>query len=67
ALRWVATAGHERTDGHTPVRVPDAGAADRPLDLEASAASLRLDMPVGDALVSGRVSAFEEMRGSGVE
>ena len=65
-LRWVATAVHEQTDGHTPVRAPDAGAADRPLDLEASAASLRLDMPVGDALVSGRVSAFEERRGSGV-
>ena len=66
-LRWVATAGHERTDGHTPVRAPQAGAADRPLDLEASSASLRLDLPVGDALLSGRVSAFEEMRGSGVE
>ncbi len=66
-LRWVATAAHERTDGHTPVRAPQAGAADRPLDLEAGAASLRLDLPVGDALLSARGSAFDERRGSGVE
>lgn len=66
-LSWVATAGHERTDGHTPVRVPDAGAADRPLDLEASSASLRLDLPMGDALISTRGSVFRERRGSGVE
>ncbi|MBL0948935.1 TonB-dependent receptor [Brevundimonas sp.] len=66
-LSWVATAGHERSDGHTPVRAPDAGAADRPLDLEASSASLRLDLPMGDALISTRGSVFRERRGSGVE
>ncbi|MBX9575473.1 MAG: TonB-dependent receptor [Caulobacteraceae bacterium] len=65
--RWIATVGHERTDGHIPVRAPDRGPADRPLDLEASSASLRLDLPVGEAVVSARLAAFEEDRGSGVE
>lgn len=66
-LRWVATAAHERTDGHIPVRAPDAGAADRPLDLQTGSASLRLDLPVGGALISARGSLFQEARGSGVE
>jgi outer membrane receptor protein involved in Fe transport len=66
-VRWVATAGHERTDGHVPVRSPDRGAADRPLDLEATSASLRLDLPLGDAVLSARAAAFEEDRGSGAE
>ena len=66
ALRWVATVGLERTDGHVPVRPPDAGAADRPLDLEAGSASLRLDLPMGGALLSARGSVFQERRGSGV-
>ena len=66
-LRWVATAGLERTDGHVPVRPPDAGAADRPLDLEAGSASLRLDLPMGGALLSARGAVFQERRGSGVE
>jgi len=66
-LRWVATAGHERTDGHVPVRAPDRGAADRPLDLDALSGSLRLDLPVGPVLISARAAAFREDRGSGLE
>ena len=67
ALRWVATAGHERTDGHVPVGARDRGAADRPLDLGATSGSLRLDLPAGPVLVSARASAFREDRGSGLE
>lgn len=67
ALRWVATAGHERTEGHVPVRAPDRGAADRPLDLDALSGSLRLDLPAGPVLISARASAFREDRGSGLE
>jgi len=66
-VRWVATAGHERTDGHVPVRAPDRGAADRPLDLDALSGSLRLDLPAGPVLISARASAFREDRGSGLE
>lgn len=66
-LRWVATAGHERTEGHVPVRAPDRGAADRPLDLDALSGSLRFDLPAGSVLISARASAFREERGSGLE
>ncbi|HEV2081308.1 MAG TPA: TonB-dependent receptor [Brevundimonas sp.] len=66
-LRWIATAGHERTEGHVPVRAPDRGAADRALDLDALSGSLRLDMPVGPVLVSARAAAFREERGSGLD
>jgi outer membrane receptor protein involved in Fe transport len=48
------------------VRGPNQGAADQPLSLEASAASLRLDAPVGEASLSLRASAYEEERGSGL-
>ncbi|WP_298125547.1 TonB-dependent receptor [Brevundimonas sp.] len=66
-LRWVATAAQERTDGHVPVRAPDAGAADRPLDLDALSGAVRIDAAVGDVAVSGRVAAFREDRGSGLD
>ncbi|HEV7227095.1 TonB-dependent receptor [Brevundimonas sp.] len=66
-LRWVATAGHESTEGHVPVRAPDRGAADRPLDLDALSGSLRLDLPAGPVLISARASAYREDRGSGLD
>jgi outer membrane receptor protein involved in Fe transport len=63
----VASGLYETSDGYVPVRGPDAGAADRPLDLEVRAAALRADIPLGEAAVSLRAAAFEEERGSGVE
>lgn len=66
-LRWLATAGHERTEGHVPVRAPDRGAADRPLDLDATSGSLRFDLPAGPVLLSARASAHREDRGSGLD
>lgn len=66
-VRLVASGLYETSDGYAPVRGPDAGAADRPLDLEVRSAALRADIPVAAATVSLRASAFEEERGSGVE
>lgn len=64
--RFVASGLHETSDGYVPVRGPNAGAADTPLDLEVRSAALRADVPAADAVVSLRASAFEEARGSGL-
>ena len=65
--RLVASGLYETSDGYVPVRGPDAGAADQPLDLEVRAAALRADLPFGEATLSLRAAAFDEERGSGVE
>lgn len=57
---------YEASDGYIPVRGPAAGAADTPLDLEVRSAAFRADVPVWDAVLSVRASAFEEDRGSGL-
>lgn len=62
----VASALYESSDGYSPVRGPDAGAADTPLDLHVRSAALRADIPVGEAVLSLRAAAFEEDRGSGL-
>ncbi|MDY6924987.1 MAG: TonB-dependent receptor [Pseudomonadota bacterium] len=67
AARLVASGLYETSEGYIPVRGPDAGAADQPLDLEVRAAALRADLPLGEAALSLRAAAFEEERGSGVE
>ncbi len=65
--RFVASGLYETSDGYVPVRGPDRGAADQPLDLAIRAAALRADLPLGEAALSLRGAAFEERRGSGVE
>jgi len=65
-VRLVASGLYETSDGYVPVRGPDAGAADTPLDLEVRSAALRADLPVSEAMISLRASAFEEDRGSGL-
>ena len=65
-VRLVASGLYETSDGYTPVRGDVAGAADTPLDLEVRSAALRADVPVGEATLSLRASAFEEERGSGL-
>lgn len=57
---------YETSDGYVPVRGAAAGAADTPLDLEAKSASLRADLPLGEAALSLRAGAYEEDRGSGL-
>ena len=57
---------YETSDGYVPVRGVAAGAADTPLDLEAKSASLRADLPLGEAALSLRAGAYEEDRGSGL-
>ena len=57
----------ERSDGYVPVRGPQAGAADTPLDLLTTSAALRADIAVDDATaLSLRASAYDEDRGSGL-
>ena len=58
---------HETTDGYVPVRGPDTGAADVPMDLTSQALSGRLDVKVTDDVrLSVRAAGWEEDRGSGV-
>ncbi|HEX8569137.1 MAG TPA: TonB-dependent receptor [Caulobacteraceae bacterium] len=65
-LSVLLTAGGERSDGYVPVRERDRGAADTPLFLRTAAASARVSVPVGSALLSGRLGAYEEERGAGL-
>lgn len=65
-VRLTGSALYEASDGYVPVRGAAAGAADRPLDLEAKSAALRADIPLGAAALSLRAAAYEEDRGSGL-
>lgn len=66
AARLTVSALHDRSDGYVPVRGEAAGAADTPLDLEATSAALRADLPLGAATLSLRAGAWEEDRGAGL-
>ena len=62
-----ASALREVSDGYFAVRGASAGAADVPLDLEATSGAVRLDARLaGDATLSLRASAYEEERGAGL-
>ncbi|NBB51087.1 TonB-dependent receptor [Rhizobium sp. CRIBSB] len=65
-IRLTAAALHETSDGYVPVRGPLAGAADTPLDLEASSASVRADIAAGDIAISLRAGGWREDRGAGL-
>ena len=59
---------HDRSDGYVPVRGSAAGAADRPLALDARSGSLRADFRFGGrGMVSLRGGAWREDRGSGLD
>lgn len=66
STRLFATAVHDRSDGYIPVRGPGSGAADTPLDLEATAGAVRFDTPLGFADLSMRLGGYEEERGAGL-
>ena len=66
SVRLTGSVLYETSDGYVPVRGVAAGAADTPLDLEAKSASLRADLPLGEAALSLRAGAYEEDRGSGL-
>ena len=57
-------ASGEHNDGWVPVRY-GKGAADTPLTLDDWSAAERIEIPVGRALLSERVAAFQEDRGAG--
>jgi outer membrane receptor protein involved in Fe transport len=58
------SASGEHNDGWVPVRYGE-GAADQPLSLDDWSASERIEAPLGDAVLSERVGAFQEDRGAG--
>ncbi len=66
-VRLLASLAYDHSDGYTPVRGRARGAADRPLDLDAKSAALRLDAPVGQAELSVRLGGFSEDRGAGLQ
>ena len=66
SVRLTGSVLYETSDGYVPVRGVAAGAADTLLDLEAKSASLRADLPLGEAALSLRAGAYEEDRGSGL-
>ncbi len=60
-----ATLYGEETDGFHPVRGPRRGAADRKLYLNALSATLRGVREIGAAQAEARLTAYDEVRGSG--
>lgn len=64
--RLFAMAAHDRSDGYVPVRGASAGAADTPLDLEATSGAVRIDAPLGLGDLAVRAGAYEEDRGAGL-
>ena len=58
---------HEKSSGYVPVRGPDSGLADRPMDLLAENLAGRLDYAISpETALSVRASTWEEDRGSGL-
>jgi outer membrane receptor protein involved in Fe transport len=64
AARLFLDAAGETSGGWVPVR-EGRGAADRPLTLQDWTAAERALVEVGDAVVSERISAYQEIRGAG--
>jgi outer membrane receptor protein involved in Fe transport len=64
-VKLIAEGAAEHSDGWIPVR-QGRGAADRPLSLEAESAAIGARTEVADAVLSGRVSGYQETRGAGV-
>ena len=60
------TASAETNNGYIPVRGPEAGAADTPLDLEDANAAVRLQHDFNGVEASLRAEVFEERRGAGL-
>ncbi|MCC7267301.1 MAG: TonB-dependent receptor [Caulobacteraceae bacterium] len=65
-LRLFGSASYETDGGYRPVRGSAAGAADDRLDLEARSATLRVDAPIGEAMLSLRAATYREDRGAGL-
>lgn len=61
------TASGESSDGYTPVRGDQAGAADRPLDLRDASYAFRLQHAFGEVQGSARLGVYDERRGSGLQ
>ncbi len=61
----VSAAG-ETSNGFVPVRGDRGGAADARTPLDAASAAVRLDLPVGPALLAVRLGAYRERRGAGL-
>ncbi len=62
-----ASASGEHSDGWIPVLPPQRGAADRPLWFNGGSASLRVQSPVGDAVLSERIAYYDQSQSNGLE
>jgi outer membrane receptor protein involved in Fe transport len=62
----LVTASGESAAGFTPVRQPQQGAADRPLDLRDKSFAFRVQHALGEAEGSARFSVYDERRGAGL-
>jgi outer membrane receptor protein involved in Fe transport len=62
----LVTASAESSAGFTPVRAPQAGAADTPLDLRDASFAFRLQHAVGAAEGAVRLGVYDERRGAGL-
>jgi outer membrane receptor protein involved in Fe transport len=60
------TASGESNNGYTPVRGPEAGAADVPLTLEDANAAIRVQHDFNGIQAAARAEVFEEHRGAGL-
>lgn len=67
-LRLTASGLLDRNDGYVAVRREGRGDADQPLDLDVRSGALRLDGRLsGEIRASGRIGAYDERRGAGLE
>ena len=66
AFGLFAAGAVERSDGYVPVRGPRRGAADVPVDLQATSAAGRLTASLAGGAVSLRLNAYDERRGAGL-
>jgi outer membrane receptor protein involved in Fe transport len=62
----LVTAAGETSDGYTPVRGAQAGAADLPLKLSTAAYAFRLQHAFGETEASARLGVYDERRGAGL-
>jgi outer membrane receptor protein involved in Fe transport len=56
----------ERSDGYTPVRGPQQGPADTPLNLQDASFAFRVQHSIGEAEASARFGVYDEKRGAGL-
>ena len=62
----LVTASAETSDGYTPVRGAQRGAADQPLTLQDQSFAFRVQLEINGIQAAARLGAYEERRGAGL-